>query len=50
MAYYIVVDDEPEFQRIEGPYRTQWAVIDSLTARGIYVFTTKREAREYIES
>ena len=50
MSYYIVVDDEPEFMVIEGPYRTQRAILESLAERGIMIFPTKRDARKYIKA
>ena len=50
MSYYLVVDDESEFVEIEGPYRNKDDLLDALATKMEFtIFTTKREAREYID-
>ena len=53
MSYYIIpnVEEEAEFAQIMGPYRNKDQVIDTLESiANAGVFTTKAEAREYIEN
>ena len=50
MSYYFVVDDEPEFMRVQGPYSNKDDLIDGLNQSfGFTVFTRKNDAREYID-
>jgi hypothetical protein len=49
MSYYLVVDDDPEFMEIEGPYKNKDDLLDALASKiDFIVFTTKREAKEYL--
>tara|TARA_Y100000004_G_C8952180_1_gene429076 strand:+ start:1211 stop:1369 length:159 start_codon:yes stop_codon:yes gene_type:complete len=50
MSYYLVVDDDPEFIKIEGPYRNKDDLLNALASKfGFTIFDTKREAREYLD-
>jgi hypothetical protein len=51
MSYYLVVDDEPEFRKIEGPFRNKDELIQALGFKIQFtIFDTKREAREYLDA
>jgi len=50
MSYYLIVSDDPEFMKIEGPYRNKDDLIDALATKIEFnVFDTKTKAREYLE-
>ncbi len=50
MSYYFVVDDDPEFLTIKGPYRNKDDLLDGLNdSFGFTVFDRKKDAQEFIE-
>jgi hypothetical protein len=38
MSYYFVADDEPEFMRVQGPYRNKDDLIDALNTISAFAF------------
>ena len=50
MSYYLVLDDDPEFMEIRGPYRNKDELIEGLNqAFGFTVFERKKDAIDYID-
>ena len=52
MSYYIIpnIEEEPEFARIDGPYRNREEVIEALALiANAGVFDTKKEAKDYLD-
>jgi len=51
VSYYLVLDDDREFQEVRGPYRNKDDLIEALNQSfGFTVFERKSDAKEYIES
>ena len=50
MSYYFVIDDEPEFQRVQGPYSNKDDLLYGLNQSfGFTVFNRKSDAKEFID-
>jgi hypothetical protein len=50
MSYYLVVEDDPEFIEIEGPFSNKDELIQALGFKIEFtVFNTKREAKEFLD-